>query len=180
MQPICFPKQHQMSLCLSMAALSKQLMLPLLPKLRIVSLLSLLSLMTLLVATMLPAHAQQRLPVTTLNIGMHLVKAEMAISDEERSIGLMHRREMGANDGMVFRFPNPRQVCMWMKNTLLPLSVAFLNEQGRIINIEDMQPQTETTHCAKQPARYALEMNLGWFRKKNIKPGVLVEGLPAR
>ncbi len=122
--------------------------------------------------------AQQKLPVTSLTIGMHLVKAEVAINDEERATGLMLRREMGPNEGMVFRFPSPRPVCMWMKNTLLPLSVAFIDEDGKIINIEDMQPQTENAHCAKRAARYALEMNQGWFRKKNIKPGTPVDGLP--
>ena len=141
---------------------------------------------SLLLATLLPmllsappALAQQKLPVTTLTIGMHLVKAEVAVNDEERSVGLMFRRDMGPNEGMVFRFPNTRQVCMWMKNTWLPLSVAFVDENGKIINIEDMQPETEVAHCAKRPARYALEMNQGWFRKKNIKPGAAIDGLSA-
>ncbi len=135
----------------------------------------------LLLATLLaalPAAAQQKLPVTTLTIGMHLVKAEVAVNDQERSVGLMFRKEMAQNEGMVFRFPEPKQVCMWMKNTLLPLSVAFLDEDGKIINIEDMQPQTEVAHCARRAARYALEMNLGWFRKKNIKAGTAIDGLP--
>ncbi len=139
-------------------------------------------LLSTLLATLLisaPAVAQQKLPATTLTIGMHLVKAEMAVNDEERSVGLMFRREMGPNEGMVFRFPNPKQVCMWMKNTLLPLSVAFVDEDGKIINIEDMQPETEVAHCSKRSARYALEMNQGWFRKKNIKPGAPIEGLSA-
>ena len=134
-----------------------------------------------LLATLLfSAHvfAQQKLPATTLTIGMHLVKAELAITDEERAMGLMYRREMGPNEGMVFRFPNPKQVCMWMKNTLLPLSVAFIGDDGKIINIEDMQPETEVAHCSKRAARYALEMNQGWFRKKNIKSGTAIEGLP--
>ena len=144
---------------------------------RIPALLLAISLPTLLLIA--PAWAQQnKLPVTTLTIGMHLVRAELAVNDEERSAGLMYRRAMGPNEGMVFRFPNPRQVCMWMKNTYLPLSVAFVDEDGKIINIEDMQPETEIAHCAKRSARYALEMNQGWFRKKNIKPGTVVEGLP--
>lgn len=136
------------------------------------------ALLLTILLTALPAAAQQKLPVTTLTIGMHLVKAEVAVNDQERSVGLMFRKEMPQNEGMVFRFPDPRQVCMWMKNTLLPLSVAFIDEDGKIINIEDMQPQTEVAHCAKRPARYALEMNLGWFRKKNIKPGTAIDGLP--
>jgi uncharacterized membrane protein (UPF0127 family) len=123
-------------------------------------------------------HAQQVFPVTTLNIGIHLIKAEVAISDEQRAQGLMFREKMAPGEGMVFRFPESRHLCMWMKNTLLPLSVAFIDEKGRIINIEDMQPQTLNAHCAKKPARYALEMNQGWFRRKNIRPGTQVSGLP--
>lgn len=132
-----------------------------------------------LCALLLPiaVHAQS-FPVTTLNIGVHLIRAEVAVSDEERARGLMFREKLGENEGMVFRFASTRQVCMWMKNTLLPLSVAFIGEDGRIINIEDMQPQTLDSHCAHKPARYALEMNKGWFRKRNIKPGTPVDGLP--
>ena len=123
------------------------------------------------------SHSQD-FPVTSLNIGVHLIKAEVATSDEERARGLMFRQRLGQNEGMVFRFPAPKQVCMWMKNTLLPLSVAFIDDDGKIINIEDMQPETEIAHCAKRAARYALEMNQGWFRKKNVKAGTAIEGLP--
>ncbi len=126
----------------------------------------------------LPAGAQQRFPVTTLNIGVHLIQAEVAVRDEERAQGLMFREQLGANEGMVFRFPENRPVCMWMKNTFIPLSVAFIDEAGKIINIEDMQPQTQDAHCAKRPARYALEMNQGWFRQKHVKPGTKIDGLP--
>lgn len=132
-----------------------------------------------LCALLLPLLAgAQPFPVTSLNIGVHLIRAEVAISDDERARGLMFREKLGENEGMVFRFPSNRQVCMWMKNTLLPLSVAFIDEEGRIINIEDMQPQTLDSHCAKKPARYALEMNKGWFGKRHIKPGTVVDGLP--
>ncbi|MBM3336495.1 MAG: DUF192 domain-containing protein [Betaproteobacteria bacterium] len=124
------------------------------------------------------SHAQQVFPATTLNIGVHLIRAEVAVSDEQRAQGLMFRDKMAANEGMVFRFPETRHICMWMKNTLLPLSVAFIDENGRIINIEDMQPKTLSAHCAKKPARFALEMNQGWFRQKNIRSGVQVTGLP--
>jgi uncharacterized membrane protein (UPF0127 family) len=125
------------------------------------------------------ASAQQaRLPVITLSAGMHLVKAELAAKDSERQQGLMYREKMGPNEGMVFVFDGPAQVCMWMKNTLIPLSVAFIDERGSILNIEDMQPQTTDSHCARGPARYALEMNQGWFRQKNIKPGAVIGGLP--
>lgn len=120
----------------------------------------------------------QGFPVTSLNIGVHLIRAEVATSDDERARGLMFREKMGTNEGMVFRFPEARKVCMWMKNTVLPLSVAFLDEDGRIINIEDMQPQTLDAHCGNKPARYALEMNQGWFKQRNVKPGEIVSGLP--
>lgn len=130
-------------------------------------------------ALLLPiaVHAQS-FPVASLNIGVHLIRAEVAVSDEERARGLMFREKLGENEGMVFRFASSRQICMWMKNTPLPLSVAFIGDDGRIINIEDMQPRTLDSHCAKKPARYALEMNQGWFRKRNIKPGTAVDGLP--
>ena len=123
------------------------------------------------------AHSQN-FPVTSLNIGVHLIKAEVATSDDERARGLMFRQQLAPNEGMVFRFPEPRQVCMWMKNTLLPLSVAFIGADGKIINIEDMKPQTLDAHCGKKPARYALEMSQGWFRERNIQPGTAVSGLP--
>lgn len=114
-----------------------------------------------------------------LSAGMHLIKAEVAASDAQRQQGLMFREKMEGNNGMVFMFDQPNTQCMWMKNTLLPLSVAFIDEQGKIVNIEDMQPQTLESHCSKKPVKYALEMNLGWFKQKNIKPGMSIEGLPA-
>lgn len=134
----------------------------------------------LLMNALLSTHAgaQQRFPTTTLNIGIHLIQAEVAVRDEERSQGLMFREQLGQNEGMVFRFPESRPVCMWMKNTFVPLSVAFVDDNGSIINIEDMQPQTQDAHCAKKPARYALEMNQGWFKQKNVKPGTKIGGLP--
>ena len=125
-----------------------------------------------------PAYAQEKLPVIPLNIGLHLIQAEVAATDSARQQGLMFRKSMGTNEGMVFVFDKPARLCMWMKNTYLPLSVAFLDGEGRILNIEDMQPLTSDSHCALKPARYALEMNQGWFAKKNISPGAQVRGLP--
>jgi uncharacterized membrane protein (UPF0127 family) len=115
-----------------------------------------------------------------LAAGMHLIKAEVAASDAQRQQGLMFRQQMANNAGMVFVFDRPATQCMWMKNTLLPLSVAFIDAEGKIVNIEDMQPQTLDNHCSKKavPVKYALEMNLGWFRKNNIKPGTTIDGLP--
>jgi uncharacterized membrane protein (UPF0127 family) len=126
-----------------------------------------------------PAIAQQqKFPVTQLTAGMYVIQAEVATTEAQREQGLMFREKLGQNQGMVFLFGAPAGVCMWMKNTLLPLSVAFLDANRKIINIEDMKAQTTDSHCAQGPANYALEMNLGWFKQKNIKPGMTIGGLP--
>ncbi|MFD2366043.1 DUF192 domain-containing protein [Pseudoduganella sp. GCM10020061] len=114
---------------------------------------------------------------TKLSIGINLINAEVAANDPQRQQGLMHRTSMATNAGMVFVFDDVNSQCMWMKNTLIPLSVAFIDANGRIVNIEDMQPETLESHCSKRPVKYALEMNLGWFAKRNIKPGTVVNGL---
>jgi uncharacterized protein len=133
----------------------------------------------LTVALATSSQAQNvRFGTTQLSAGMNLIKAEVAASDAERQQGLMYRDKMANNAGMVFVFDGPSTQCMWMKNTLLPLSVAFIDASGRILNIEDMKPQTLDSHCSKGPVVYALEMNLGWFKQKNIKPGSTIEGLP--
>lgn len=132
-------------------------------------------------ATVVPSALGQQVakfPIISLNAGIHVIKAEVAAREAERQQGLMHREKMGPNEGMLFLFDAPAGVCMWMKNTFIPLSVAFIDESGKIVNIEDMQPQTTNSHCAKKPVRYALEMNLGWFKQKNIKPGYVITGLP--
>jgi len=123
-----------------------------------------------------PAWAQP-LPTVQLKAGMHIIRAEVATDFSTRAQGLMHRKSLGQNDGMLFVFDETAIQCMWMKNTLIPLSVAFLDERGAIINIADMRPHSEQSHCAAQPARYALEMNRGWFAQRGIKPGVQVGGL---
>ncbi|HCY64796.1 MAG TPA: hypothetical protein DHV59_18630 [Oxalobacteraceae bacterium] len=126
------------------------------------------------------ADAQQVAKFRTipLNIGIHVIKAEAAASPAQREQGLMHREKMGPNEGMVFLFGAPTTVCMWMKNTLIPLSVAFIDEQGKIVNIADMQPHSTESHCGEKPVKYALEMNQGWFAQKSIKAGAVVDGLP--
>jgi uncharacterized protein len=121
------------------------------------------------------AHAQ--LPVVQLATGMHLIRAEVANTMATRMEGLMHRKSMPQGSGMVFVFEETAPHCMWMKNTLIPLSVAFIDEAGAIINIADMQPHSEQSHCAARPARYALEMNKGWFAERGIKPGAKLGGL---
>ena len=144
--------------------------IPTLPLLRVAVALSFLS--------TLHVHAEERFPVVSLTAGMHVIQAEVAASEAQRQQGLMFREKLGPNSGMVFLFGEPAQVCMWMKNTLLPLSVAFIDARGKIMNIEEMEAQTLTSHCAKGPATYALEMNKGWFAQKNIKPGTTIAGLP--
>ena len=141
-------------------------------------LLAIFSTATLLAASAGAAIAQnQQFNTIQLSAGMHLIKAEVAASDSQREQGLMFREKMPNNSGMVFVFEEPMKQCMWMKNTLLPLSVAFIDEQGRIVNIEDMQQKTLDTHCSARPVKYALEMNVGWFNQKHIKPGMQIDGL---
>ena len=124
------------------------------------------------------AHAQNaRFGQAELTAGMHRIVAEVAADDAARQQGLMFREKMATNAGMVFVFDQVAKQCMWMKNTLVPLSVAFIDEQGRIVNIEDMQPQSLDNHCSSKPVKYALEMNLGWFKQRHIKPGMQIGGL---
>ena len=125
-----------------------------------------------------PALAQQPpLPTVELGAGMHLIRAELAATDATRSLGLMHRTSLAANGGMLFAFDAPGAYCMWMKNTPLPLSVAFIDAAGAIVNIEDMQPHTEQSHCAARPVTYALEMRQGWFAARGIRAGERLRGL---
>ena len=128
-----------------------------------------------------PAVAQdapQKLPSTRLTVGFHLINAEVARTQEQRAIGLMHRPTMPANDGMLFVFERAGQQCFWMKNTLLPLSIAFLDDDGTVVNIEEMKPQTLDSHCSARPVRFALDMDQGWFSKRAIKPGAKITGAP--
>jgi len=133
--------------------------------------------LALLLALAGPAAAQD-LPVVQLSAGMYLIRAEVAADFGSRAQGLMYRKSMPSNAGMLFIFDEPGAQCMWMKNTLIPLSVAFMADDGTIINIEDMAPQTLDSHCAKRPARYALEMNGGWFAARGLRPGMRLGGIP--
>ena len=120
----------------------------------------------------------QKLPSITLRAGMHVIKAEVAQSQRELMIGLMWRKSLGPNEGMLFVFPQAGKQCFWMKNTLIPLSIAFVADDGRVVNTDEMQPQTTVSHCSKEPVRYVLEMNKGWFSKKGIQPGSRLTGRP--
>ena len=118
--------------------------------------------------------------VVELRVGGHKIVAEVAATEESRSVGLMHRKKpLADNRGMLFVFTASGFHSMWMKNTYIPLSVAFLDESGAILNIADMSPQTTQPHTAAGFARYALEMNQGWFAAHGVRAGVKIEGLTA-
>ncbi len=140
-------------------------------------------LLLLIFFTSISARATE-LPELPFSIAGHKLTAEVAANDAHRMTGLMHRRMMPEHRGMLFVFRDISHHAMWMENTYIPLSVAFIDEQGVIVNIEDMKPLTRDAHAAKKPVKYALEMNLGWFAKRGIKPGAKLEGLekapPAR
>ena len=119
---------------------------------------------------------QPHLPTVPITAGMHVLKAEVARTDEQRQMGLMLRNEMAQHEGMLFVFEEQAIHCFWMKNTLLPLSIAFIADDGSIVNIVDMPPQSLASHCPAKPVRYALEMNQGWFVKHGIKAGFRLSG----
>jgi uncharacterized membrane protein (UPF0127 family) len=134
-------------------------------------------LIALLLLAAVPAVAQV-LPTVQLNAGIYLIRAEVAADPGVRMQGLMHRKSLAPNAGMLFVFDQLAVQCMWMKNTYIPLSVAFIDDKGEIINIADMQPHSEQSHCAGRPALYALEMNRGWFAQRGIKSGSRLGGIP--
>ena len=123
-------------------------------------------------------EAPQKLAQVRLTAGIHNINAELASTPPQREIGLMFRTAMPANDGMLFAFEQPAQQCFWMRNTLIPLSVAFLGDDGSVVNIDDMKPQTLDSHCSAKPVRFVLEMNEGWFAKRGIKVGSRLRGGP--
>lgn len=121
---------------------------------------------------------QLQLPRVMLSAGMHLIHAQVASTPEQRATGLMHRKDMPANEGMLFVFEQRAGQCFWMKNTLLPLTAAFVANDGTIVNLADMKPQTLDSHCSAEPVRYVLEMNQGWFAKRGIQAGAKLGGPP--
>jgi uncharacterized membrane protein (UPF0127 family) len=129
-----------------------------------------------------PAHGQPSpqptLPTVKLTAGIHLITAEVADTEPTRVRGLMFRESLAPNHGMLFVFDEKAIHCMWMRNTLIPLSVAFIDDAGAIVNVADMAPRTETSHCAQRPVRFALEMERGWFAKRGLGAGSRIGGLP--
>ncbi|SFU56178.1 DUF192 domain-containing protein [Nitrosospira multiformis] len=130
-----------------------------------------------ILAFLLSAPGRAEMPVRQLRISHHTFSVEVAHTESTRVQGLMFRQSLGENDGMLFVFSYPERYSMWMMNTDIPLSVAFLDEKGVILNIADMMPRTATAHSSAGVAKYALEMNLGWFTTRSIKPGRRIEGL---
>lgn len=141
-----------------------------------------LALSLLMVMAVEPLFAQQgpqpRLPTVDLRAGMHTIKAELAVTAEQQMTGMMFRKEMNGNEGMLFVNEEKSARCFWMRNTLVPLTIAFIDNDGTIVNLADMQPLDERSHCAKAPVRFALEMRQGWFEKRGIKAGFKLSGPP--
>ncbi|MBP7566948.1 MAG: DUF192 domain-containing protein [Burkholderiaceae bacterium] len=143
-----------------------------------------LSAVTIAPATAQPATAaaqgspQLNLPRVRLTAGMHLIDAQVARTPDQQATGLMFRQDMPINEGMLFVFDQPRPQCFWMKNTLIPLTAAFVDDDGTIVNLADMQPLSTASHCSTRPVRYVLEMNQGWFARKGLKAGFRLGGEP--
>jgi uncharacterized membrane protein (UPF0127 family) len=121
---------------------------------------------------------QMELPRVALSAGMHRIDAQVARTPDQRSVGLMFRKEMPQHEGMLFVFEYPSEQCFWMQNTYLPLTAAFIADDGTIVNLADMKPRTTDSHCSAKPVRYVLEMNQGWFAKKGITAGAKLAGKP--
>lgn len=119
---------------------------------------------------------QMGLARTQLTAGMHRLDVQLAQTPEQRQVGLMWRKELPVHEGMLFVFEQAATQCFWMRNTLIPLTAAFVEEDGTIVNLADMQPQSDDSHCSSKPVRFVLEMNQGWFAKRQIKPGFKLGG----
>jgi uncharacterized protein len=133
---------------------------------------------TLLTQSQAQEAPQLQLPRVQLTAGMYLIDAQVALTPSQQSTGLMYRKEMPATEGMLFVFEKPSQQCFWMRNTLLPLTAAFIQDDGTITNLADMKPQTTDAHCSTQPVRFVLEMNQGWFAKRGLRAGFKLGGKP--
>jgi uncharacterized membrane protein (UPF0127 family) len=121
---------------------------------------------------------QLNLPRTQITAGMYLINAQVAATPEQRATGLMYRQQMPPGEGMLFAFEQVAQQCFWMKDTPLPLTAAFVADDGTIVNLADMKPLSTESHCSSKPVRYVLEMNQGWFGQKGLKAGSKLSGPP--
>lgn len=140
-----------------------------------------LALLVTLASAVSPVTAQegpQKLPSVRLNAGIHNIQAEVAQNEQQRAIGLMNRNSLGTNDGMLFVFERPGTQCFWMKNTLIPLAIAFLEDDGTVVNVTEMQARSLDSHCSAKPVRLVLEMNQGWFTKRGLGAGSKLSGTP--
>lgn len=125
-------------------------------------------------------RAQSTLPAVKLNAGIHVITAEAATTEQTRVVGLMFRERLAPNHGMLFVFDYKSQQCFWMRNTPLPLTIAFIEDDGTVVQLVDMAPQSDALHCSQKPVRFALEMEQGWFAKRGIAPGAKIGGLPGK
>ncbi|MGZ8254365.1 MAG: DUF192 domain-containing protein [Burkholderiaceae bacterium] len=123
------------------------------------------------------SRAQPTLPTVRLTAGIHVITAEAATTPQSRTVGLMYRERLAANHGMLFVFEDKSQQCFWMRNTLVPLTIAFIEDDGTIAQLADMTPKSDVSHCSQKPVRYALEMEQGWFAKRGIAAGTKIGGI---
>ena len=121
---------------------------------------------------------QPKLPTVKLSAGMHNIVAEIARTPAQQQTGMMFRTEMATHEGMLFVFDDVAPRCFWMRNTLIPLAIAFIADDGTIVNIAEMSARSEQSHCSQKPVRFALEMNQAWFSKRGIKDGFKLRGAP--
>ena len=134
----------------------------------------------LIFSTLALAQVNVGLPIIELKTGIYRIQAELADTPKAREVGLMNRTSMPTNSGMLFIFEQKAGHCFWMNNTKIPLSIAFIADDGKIVNIEEMQAETTNSHCPKAPVRYTLEMNQRWFSDRVIGPGSVISGLPKK
>jgi uncharacterized membrane protein (UPF0127 family) len=145
-------------------------------KMRMASLVAGLMLAIAPIQSWAQGEPQTRLARTKLGAGMHLIDTQLAQTPEQRQIGLMWRKDLPQNEGMLFVFEQPTVQCFWMRNTLTALTAAFVDDDGTIVNLEDMKSQTDNSHCSIKPVRFVLEMNQGWFKKRGIQAGFKLTG----
>jgi uncharacterized membrane protein (UPF0127 family) len=138
-----------------------------------------LTVVTMAATAFAQSRAQPPLPTVKLTAGIHVITAEAATTNQTRMVGLMHRERLAPNHGMLFVFEEKSPQCFWMRNTPLPLTIAFIDDDGTILQLADMAPRSEVSHCSQKPVRYALEMEQGWFARRGLAPGTRLTGLPA-